>query len=63
MSGRLLTAEEAAELLGVKRSWIMDAARHDRIPYVKIGRYVRIDEDALRDWIRDHQRGPATASG
>jgi excisionase family DNA binding protein len=60
VSAALLTADEAAELLGVPKSWVMEQARHDRIPHVRLGRYVRFDEDALLEWVGRRQRGPVT---
>ena len=52
--GLLLTPEEAAELLRVPRSWIYQHVRRrslDRIPFVKIGRYVRIRKVDLVNYI------------
>ena len=59
----LIDAEAAADLLGVNRTWIMDAARRDQIPHVKIGRYTRFFEDELLEWARARQSGPVVASG
>ena len=56
----LIDAAAAADLLGVPRSWVMDAARHDRIPNIRIGRYRRFDRDELLEWAHRRQRGPAT---
>ncbi len=39
--GRLVTADEMAEQLGIKKSWLLDMARQGRVPHVKLGRYVR----------------------
>jgi len=54
----LLTAEQAAELLGVPKTWVLAEARADRIPHVRLGRYVRFDADALRAWWQTLARGP-----
>jgi len=54
----LLNAEQAAELLGVPKSWVFAEARADRIPHVRLGRYVRFDGDALDQWWRGRARGP-----
>jgi len=46
----LLTPEEAAEILRVKLSWLYQHTRRrtqDRIPFVKIGRYLRFREQDL----------------
>ena len=51
-SKRFLNYDELAELLGVRRNWLEQAVFHKRIPYVKIGRLVRFEKDAIEEWIR-----------
>lgn len=41
MSGRLLTAPEAAELLSVNPRWLLAQARARRVPHHRLGRQVR----------------------
>jgi len=53
-SAYLLTPEEAAEILRVKLSWLYQHTRRraqDRIPFVKIGRYLRFREQDLVAYI------------
>ena len=53
-SEHLLTPEEAAEILRVKLSWLYQHTRRrtqDRIPFVKIGRYLRFREQDLVAYI------------
>jgi excisionase family DNA binding protein len=59
MTARLLTADEAAHLFGVPKSWVMAEARRDRIPHVRIGRYVRFSDDERIAWVQSRQRGPS----
>ena len=40
------------------RVWILAEARADRIPHVRLGRYVRFDADELAEWCRSQHRGP-----
>jgi excisionase family DNA binding protein len=54
----LLTAEQAAKLLAVPRSWVLAEARADRIPHVRLGRYVRFDADEIAAWWQTRARGP-----
>jgi excisionase family DNA binding protein len=54
----LLTAAEAAALLSVPKSWVLAEARADRLPHVKIGRYVRFRHDSLIAWVEARERGP-----
>jgi len=51
---KLLTPEEAAEILRVKLSWLYQHTRRrsqDRIPFIKIGRYLRFRESDLAAYI------------
>lgn len=44
----LLTTEQAAQILGVSKSYLdNDRSQGARIPYVKIGRFVRYKPDDL----------------
>lgn len=54
----LLTAQQAAELLNLPPTWLLAEARADRIPHVRLGRYVRFDADELEAWWRSRARGP-----
>ena len=54
----LLDAKGAAELLNVPASWILAEARADRVPHVRLGRYVRFDADELREWCKARYQGP-----
>lgn len=50
MSDRLLTAEGVAEFLAVPESWVREATREGRIPYVALGRYRRYERAAINAW-------------
>ncbi len=55
---RLLNPDEAAEILRVKLSWLYQHTRRrsqDRIPFVKIGRYLRFREQDLRTYIESRK--------
>lgn len=57
----LLTVEEVAELLNVSPAYVRRRLVFEkRIPYVKVGRHVRIDERDLEDFI---DRGRVTPAG
>jgi excisionase family DNA binding protein len=60
-AGPLLDAEQAGALLNVPASWILAEARHDRIPHIRLGRYVRFEADALNAWCKVRTRGPVSA--
>lgn len=57
MSPPLLEAKGAAELLNVPASWVLAEARSDRIPHIRLGRYVRFDAGELLEWCKANHRG------
>jgi hypothetical protein len=66
VSEKLLNGTEAAALLGLfnakgepLKSWVLAEARADRIPHVRLGRYVRFDHDDLLAWAQAQRRGPS----
>jgi excisionase family DNA binding protein len=58
MTGKLLDAKGAAELLNVPASWVLAEARADRIPHIRLGRYVRFDADELAQWCKARHHRP-----
>jgi excisionase family DNA binding protein len=58
VSDRLLDAKAAGDLLGVPGSWLLAQARSDKIPHVRLGKYVRFDPADLERWIVSVKRGP-----
>jgi excisionase family DNA binding protein len=58
VTGGLLDAKDAGALLNVPHTWVLAEARADRIPHVRLGRYVRFDHDQLLAWALARQRGP-----
>jgi excisionase family DNA binding protein len=58
VSERLLTAKEVAELLAVPESWVREATREGRIPYLALGRYRRYEWAAIHAWLTERQGGP-----
>lgn len=55
-SDRLLIADEVAELLRVTKAWVYAETRGDRLPHVRLGRYVRYRASAIHQWIADQER-------
>jgi excisionase family DNA binding protein len=55
---RLLTVVEIADLLQVPVSWVYERTRPhaaNRLPHLKIGKYLRFVESAVVDWIETQQ--------
>jgi len=50
----LLTVDELAKRLKIKKSWVYAQTRRrdaDSIPKLKIGKYLRFEWEAVRNWI------------
>lgn len=60
---RLLTAEEVGAMLGVPKTWVLAEARGDRIPHLRLGRYVRFEGEAIQAWWAERRRGPWRETG
>lgn len=54
---QLLTVDEVAQLLQVSRSWVYEhtrsrgTPRSERLPHLKLGKYVRFDARAVRAFL------------
>lgn len=53
---RLLTADEVAAMLRVTKAWVYAETRRGDLPHVRLGRYVRYREPAVRRWIEASER-------
>lgn len=47
----LVTIQHLAEKLHVRESWIRSQLFKRKIPFFKLGRHVRFDEDVVNTWI------------
>ena len=52
----LLTAEEIAAILKVRKHRVYELARTGVLPVVRVGRQLRFDEHRFQDWIRNGGR-------
>jgi len=58
LSEELLTVRELADRLKVPASWIYQRTRclgRDRLPHIKIGKYLRFEEKAVQSWLGRHR--------
>ncbi|WP_406267403.1 excisionase family DNA-binding protein [Streptomyces sp. NBC_00191] len=62
MTDRLLTVEQAAQLLGTTARFPRRLIAERRIAFVKVGRHVRIPERALTDFVAANTVQPITTS-
>ena len=53
LGGRLLTAKEVGDLLQLNASWVLDAARRNAIPHIRLGGYVRFRRMDIETWLLD----------
>jgi excisionase family DNA binding protein len=54
---RLLTADQVAELLAVPESWVREATRAGRLPYIALGRYRRYSRHEIQAWLQELGQG------
>lgn len=59
----LLTAGELAELLALPQSWVYAEARAERIPHLRLGRYLRFRWAEIEQWLEIRERGPRAIDG
>jgi excisionase family DNA binding protein len=51
----ILVAAEVAALLRVTTAWAYAETRANRLPHVRLGRYVRYRESAIRAWLAEEE--------
>ena len=51
---RLLDASGLSELFGIDATWFLTRSRENRIPHVRIGKYVRFDPEEIRDFFHQN---------
>jgi excisionase family DNA binding protein len=60
----LLTAEQAARLVAVTSKWLLNEARHGRVPHVRLGpKSVRFEAAELEAWWQTKRHGPHVRTG
>jgi len=57
LSEPLLRPEDAAELLSVRVSWIYEACRTGRLPFLRVGKHIRFTRSELERWLADRYTG------
>jgi excisionase family DNA binding protein len=59
---RLLTAAEVADRLSVTPGWVYAATRANRLPHVRLGRYVRFRADTIDRWLAELEGNGGTGT-
>ena len=66
LSDDLLTADEVAALLRMTSAWVYSETRGNRIPHLRLGRYVRYRRSTIVSWMgeleAESESGPGAAS-
>lgn len=57
---KVLRVEDAMSVLGVSRWMVYEMIRRGELPVLRVGRLIRIPEDALDAWIAEQTRPPRT---
>ena len=55
--GRLVDVLEISHILGVRTSWLYEHARKGKIPFVRVGRYLRFDVEEVLAFLRKGENG------
>ena len=55
---RYLTIEEICDILRVKKHYIYALTSRRKIPFIKIGRFLRFDKSQIEKWMRDNSLRP-----
>jgi excisionase family DNA binding protein len=58
IEGRLVTAREVSETIGMSTHWVLDQFQKGQLPGFKIGRAVRFRESEIIAWLEARRRGP-----
>ena len=53
--GHLLTMKQAADQVALPVSRLYELARQGRLPVIRIGKYVRVQANALQAWLARHR--------
>lgn len=56
-TARLLTAEEVADIIGMRVDYVYALSRRGQIPHLRFGRTLRFRADAIDGWLRAAERG------
>ena len=60
---RLLTAEQVGEMYQVPKTWVYGRTRKrgsEKLPCVKLGKYVRFQQGAVEEYMEQHRVGAKT---
>lgn len=60
VSPRLVNVNDAARILGVPPTWLLQRAREQRVPHYRIGKYIRFDPAEIR--AKTHQKSDRHAN-
>jgi excisionase family DNA binding protein len=56
VADRLLTAEDVAELIGMRTDYVYRLARRDAIPHLRFGRTVRFRSESIEEWLEEEEQ-------
>jgi len=59
---RLINADEASQMIDVRRDTLYRWVSQRRIPYVKVGRSTKFDVEQIEEWIKERTVKPINRS-
>lgn len=57
----LISLKELANKLGVKESWIYQRTRANEIPVVRVGKYLKFNEEEVMEWLKKQNEGESVS--
>ena len=51
----LITVEQLAENLGITRQTAYNMTKAEGFPHIKIGRYIKVIESEVNDWLKENR--------
>jgi len=58
MEQKYLTIEELSRILQVKKHYIYALTSQRKIPFLKLGRFLRFERDKIEEWLKDKAQKP-----
>jgi excisionase family DNA binding protein len=55
---KYLTIEELSRILQVKKHYIYALTSQRKIPFLKLGRFLRFERDKIEEWLKDKAQKP-----
>ena len=62
MEKKLLKLSEVSQVLDIGRSMVYELVARRELPYVRIGRCIRVSSESLEKWMKEREEAETKAS-